>query len=136
MHGEEGGLFLQRLVSPLNWLLVEFFSFAGNRRKRENFRSTEMGNAWCLLCGCVDQASIGIVERWGRFEKLAEPGLHFFNPLAGQCLAGILSTRINSLDVRIETKTKVTFAVLFLNCSIKLLNRILGFFKKLINEEL
>ncbi|KAF2311750.1 hypothetical protein GH714_026499 [Hevea brasiliensis] len=39
-----------------------------------------MGNSWCLLCGCVDQANIGIVERWGRFEKLAEPGLHFFNP--------------------------------------------------------
>ncbi|CAL1371511.1 unnamed protein product [Linum trigynum] len=65
-----------------------------------------MGNAYCLLCGCVDQASIGVVERWGRFERLAEPGLHFFNPFAGQCLAGILSTRIKSLDVRIETKTK------------------------------
>ncbi|CAI0547211.1 unnamed protein product [Linum tenue] len=65
-----------------------------------------MGNAYCLLCGCVDQASIGVVERWGRFERLADPGLHFFNPFAGQCLAGILSTRIKSLDVRIETKTK------------------------------
>ncbi|KAJ9164084.1 hypothetical protein P3X46_023699 [Hevea brasiliensis] len=77
-----------------------------------------MGNAWCLLCGCVDQASIGIVERWGRFEKLAEPGLHFFNPLAGQCLAGILSTRISSLDVRIETKTKDNVFVQLL-CSIQ-----------------
>ncbi|GAY41349.1 hypothetical protein CUMW_058780 [Citrus unshiu] len=65
-----------------------------------------MGNSFCMLCGCIDQASVGIVERWGRFEKLAEPGLHFFNPCAGQWLAGILSTRINSLDVRIETKTK------------------------------
>ncbi|KAM7273426.1 hypothetical protein ACFE04_028090 [Oxalis oulophora] len=65
-----------------------------------------MGNSCCLLCGCVDQASVGIIERWGRFEKLAEPGLHFFNPLAGQWLAGVLSTRVNSLDVRIETKTK------------------------------
>ncbi|KAJ9139981.1 hypothetical protein P3X46_030669 [Hevea brasiliensis] len=77
-----------------------------------------MGNSWCLLCGCVDQASIGIVERWGRFEKLAEPGLHFFNPLAGQCLAGILSTRISSLDVRIETKTKDNVFVQLL-CSIQ-----------------
>ncbi|KAK9178654.1 hypothetical protein WN943_027846 [Citrus x changshan-huyou] len=66
-----------------------------------------MGNSFCMLCGCIDQASVGIVERWGRFEKLAEPGLHFFNPCAGQWLAGILSTRINSLDVRIETKTKI-----------------------------
>ncbi|KAH7537905.1 hypothetical protein FEM48_Zijuj03G0142500 [Ziziphus jujuba var. spinosa] len=51
-------------------------------------------------------ASIGIVERWGRFEKLAEPGFHFFNPFAGQSLTALLSTRISSLDVRVETKTK------------------------------
>lgn len=64
-----------------------------------------MGNLCCMAC--VDQASIGVVERWGRFDKLAQPGFHFFNPLAGECLAGLLSTRISSLDVRIETKTKV-----------------------------
>lgn len=67
-----------------------------------------MGNTNCVLFGCVEQASVGVVERWGRFEKLAQPGLHFFNPFAGECLAGILSTRISSLDVRIETKTKVS----------------------------
>ncbi|CAN8302258.1 unnamed protein product [Cochlearia groenlandica] len=65
-----------------------------------------MGNTNCLLGGCIDQASVGIVERWGRFEHIAEPGCHFFNPIAGQWLAGVLSTRINSLDVKIETKTK------------------------------
>ncbi|XP_062092118.1 hypersensitive-induced response protein 4-like [Humulus lupulus] len=62
-----------------------------------------MGNSFCT---CVNQANIGVVERWGRFERLAEPGLHFFNPFAGECLAGVLSTRICSLDVRVETKTK------------------------------
>lgn len=66
-----------------------------------------MGNTYCILGGCIDQASVGVVERWGRFEHIAEPGCHFFNPLAGQWLAGVLSTRINSLDVKIETKTKV-----------------------------
>lgn len=73
-----------------------------------------MGNSCCFLCGCVDQASVGVVERWGRFERLAPPGFHFFNCLAGQCLAGVLSTRIHSLDVRIETKTKV-FSLLILD---------------------
>ncbi|XP_043715543.1 hypersensitive-induced response protein 4 [Telopea speciosissima] len=77
-----------------------------------------MGNTFCGLCTCIDQASIGVVERWGRFEKLAEPGFHFFNPLAGQWLAGVLSTRINSLDVRIETKTKDNVFVQLL-CSIQ-----------------
>lgn len=66
-----------------------------------------MGNVWCVAFGCIDQASVGVVERWGRFEKLAQPGFHLFNPFAGECLAGVLSTRISSLDVRIETKTKV-----------------------------
>ncbi|XP_010536526.1 PREDICTED: hypersensitive-induced response protein 4 [Tarenaya hassleriana] len=65
-----------------------------------------MGNTFCVFGGCVDQASVGVVERWGRFERLAEPGFHCFNPFAGQWLAGVLSTRINSLDVKIETKTK------------------------------
>ncbi|XP_050225556.1 hypersensitive-induced response protein 4 [Mercurialis annua] len=65
-----------------------------------------MGNSCCYLCGCIDQASIGVIERWGRFERLAEPGFHFFNPFVGQFLTGVLSTRIQSLDVRIETKTK------------------------------
>ncbi|KAL5570011.1 hypothetical protein UlMin_026586 [Ulmus minor] len=65
-----------------------------------------MGNSCCFFCSCIDQASVGIVERWGRYERLAEPGLHFFNPFAGECLATVLSTRISSLDVRIETKTK------------------------------
>ncbi|KDP22391.1 hypothetical protein JCGZ_26222 [Jatropha curcas] len=77
-----------------------------------------MGNAFFIFCGCVDQASVGIIERWGRFERLAQPGFHFFNPFAGQCLAGILSTRINSLDVRIETKTKDNVFVQLL-CSIQ-----------------
>ncbi|KAI3458263.1 hypothetical protein Pfo_014926 [Paulownia fortunei] len=77
-----------------------------------------MGNAYCVLCGCVDQASIGVVEKWGRFDRLAQPGLQFFNPFAGECLAGILSTRINSLDVKIETKTKDNVFVQ-LHCSIQ-----------------
>ncbi|CAI9771847.1 unnamed protein product [Fraxinus pennsylvanica] len=77
-----------------------------------------MGNTSCVFCGCVDQASVGVVEKWGRFQRLAEPGFHFFNPLAGECLAGILSTRINSLDVKIETKTKDNVFVQ-MHCSIQ-----------------
>lgn len=72
-----------------------------------------MGNANCVFCGCIEQASVGVVEKWGRFDRLAEPGLNFFNPFAGECLSGILSTRISSLDVKIETKTKVNFYSVF-----------------------
>jgi len=65
-----------------------------------------MVNSFFVFCGCVDQASVAVVEKWGRFVRLAEPGLHFFNPFAGECVAGSLTTRVQSLDVRVETKTK------------------------------
>ncbi|CAL5185040.1 unnamed protein product [Lathyrus oleraceus] len=77
-----------------------------------------MGNTFCLFCGCVEQSSVGVVEQWGRFHRVAQPGFQFFNPLAGECLAGILSTRIASLDVKIETKTKDNVFVQLL-CSIQ-----------------
>ncbi|KAG2311117.1 hypothetical protein Bca52824_022674 [Brassica carinata] len=61
-----------------------------------------MGNTNCIIGGCIDQANVGVVECWGRFKHVAEPGCHFFNPLAGQWLAGVLSTRINSDDAFYE----------------------------------
>ncbi|WOG91409.1 hypothetical protein DCAR_0310658 [Daucus carota subsp. sativus] len=77
-----------------------------------------MGNVFCLFCGCIGQSNVGVVEKWGRFEKLAQPGLNFFNPFAGEFIAGVLSTRINSLDVKIETKTKDNVFVQMI-CSIQ-----------------
>eukprot|EP00250_Pteridium_aquilinum_P023911 c2791_g1_i1 orf=241-1107(-) len=77
-----------------------------------------MGQALCCCCFCIDQASVGVVEEWGRFLYTAQPGLHFINPLAGRWLAGILSTRVQYLDVRAETKTKDNVFVQLL-CSIQ-----------------
>ncbi|MED6144171.1 Hypersensitive-induced response protein 4 [Stylosanthes scabra] len=76
-----------------------------------------MGNTFCFFCGCIGQSHVAVVERWGRFERLALPGFHFFNPYAGEFLAGLLSTRLSFLDVRIETKTKDNVFVQLL-CSI------------------
>ncbi|KAE9451658.1 hypothetical protein C3L33_16472, partial [Rhododendron williamsianum] len=42
-----------------------------------------MGNVFCVVCGCVGQASVGVVERWGRFEKIAEPGCPTLEELEG-----------------------------------------------------
>jgi hypothetical protein len=56
-----------------------------------------MVDAFFLFYGCVDQASMAGVEKWGHFIRLAEPGLHFFNLFAGECVAGTLTTRIQSL---------------------------------------
>ncbi|GLJ22457.1 hypothetical protein SUGI_0422740 [Cryptomeria japonica] len=75
-----------------------------------------MGSFLCWRC--IGQSTVGIIEKWGRFLKLAEPGLHFVNPCVGEWIAGTLSTRLQSLDVRVETKTKDNvFVQLF--CSIQ-----------------
>jgi len=48
-----------------------------------------------------------VIEKWGKFSGIAQPGLHCLNPFAGEWLAGRLSLRVQSLDVRCDTKTKV-----------------------------
>ncbi|VVB15651.1 unnamed protein product [Arabis nemorensis] len=99
-------------MQPLDRTRVDPIHSNTNKANRSQLSSSSsrkrvgMGNTYCILGGCIDQASVGVVERWGRFEHIAEPGCHLFNPLVGQWLAGVLSTRINSLDVKIETKTK------------------------------
>ncbi|KAG6551422.1 hypothetical protein Mapa_007068 [Marchantia paleacea] len=67
---------------------------------------------------CIGNAEIGIVERWGRFSHVAQPGFMCLNPFLGQWLAGRLSVRVQSLDVRCDTKTKDNVFVLVV-CSIQ-----------------
>eukprot|EP00245_Coleochaete_scutata_P011519 TRINITY_DN4294_c0_g2_i2.p1 TRINITY_DN4294_c0_g2~~TRINITY_DN4294_c0_g2_i2.p1 ORF type:complete len:290 (-),score=50.49 TRINITY_DN4294_c0_g2_i2:665-1534(-) len=57
-------------------------------------------------CVCVDQSNIGIIERFGRFMGTIGPGCHFINCCVGSRIAGLISLRIQQLDVRCETKTK------------------------------
>jgi regulator of protease activity HflC (stomatin/prohibitin superfamily) len=47
-----------------------------------------------------------VIQAWGKFLKFAEPGCHCLVPCLGHEIAGALSTRIQSLDVAVETKTK------------------------------
>ena len=53
----------------------------------------------------VDQQSVKIVQRLGKFTRAAGPGLNFKIPLIDQ-IAGNLSLRVNQLDVKVETKTE------------------------------
>jgi hypothetical protein len=62
----------------------------------------------CWGClACVEQSTVGMVEKWDRFSYVAQPGLHCLNPFLGEWMAGRLSLRVQSLDVRCDTKTKV-----------------------------
>jgi regulator of protease activity HflC (stomatin/prohibitin superfamily) len=60
----------------------------------------------CACWTCVPQGTVQVVERWGKFSKFAEPGCHMLIPCAGDAVSGALSTRIQSLDVACETKTR------------------------------
>lgn len=63
-----------------------------------------MGN----LLGCVkvDQSTVVIKERFGRFNEVLEPGCHCMPWYLGSQVAGHLTLRLQQLDVRCETKTK------------------------------
>lgn len=64
-----------------------------------------MGN----LCGCmkVDQSTVAIKEKFGKFVDVLEPGFHCVPWCLGSKVAGHLSLRVQQLDVRCETKTEV-----------------------------
>lgn len=53
----------------------------------------------------VRQQTAAIVERFGRFKRIAGAGLNFKIPLIDR-IAGRITLRVRQLDVRVETKTK------------------------------
>lgn len=59
----------------------------------------------------VRQQTSGVVERLGKFHRVAGAGLNFKVPIIDR-VTGRLSLRIQQLDVRVETKTKDNVFVL------------------------
>ncbi|KAL5725026.1 HIR complex subunit [Ranunculus cassubicifolius] len=59
-----------------------------------------------LCCLQVDQSTVAIKERFGRFQEVMEPGCHCLPWFLGSRVAGHLSLRVQQLDVKCETKTK------------------------------
>lgn len=72
-----------------------------------------MGQA--LGCIQVDQSTVAIKESFGKFDEVLEPGCHCLPWCFGRQVAGHLSLRVQQLDVRCETKTKVCWLVIKLN---------------------
>lgn len=59
----------------------------------------------CIPCiFTISTAEVGVVERFGKFSRLVQPGLSFVVCPVEQ-LVGRLSFRVQQLDVRVETKT-------------------------------
>jgi regulator of protease activity HflC (stomatin/prohibitin superfamily) len=53
----------------------------------------------------VNQQTAAIVQRFGRFTRVAQPGLNFRVPLI-EMIAGRMNLRVQQLDVKVETKTE------------------------------
>lgn len=53
----------------------------------------------------VEQQTVAIIERFGKFIKIASPGLNFKIPIFDR-VAGRVTLRVRQLDVRAETKTE------------------------------
>jgi regulator of protease activity HflC (stomatin/prohibitin superfamily) len=54
----------------------------------------------------VEQQSVGLIERFGKFKGLADPGLHARVPFGIDRVASRESLRIRQQDLDVETKTK------------------------------
>ncbi|KAE8657442.1 Hypersensitive-induced response protein 1 [Hibiscus syriacus] len=63
-----------------------------------------MGQA--LGCIQVEQSTVTITETFGKFDDVLQPGCHCLPWCFGKQAAGILSLRVQQLDVKCETKTK------------------------------
>jgi len=58
----------------------------------------------CIGCFTISTAEVGVIERCGKFDRLAAPGLGFF--ICGvEEVVGRMTYRVQQLDVRVETKT-------------------------------
>lgn len=58
----------------------------------------------CLCPFTISTAEVGVIERFGKFNRLAPAGLGFL--ICGiEQMAGQISYRVQQLDVRVETKT-------------------------------
>ena len=53
----------------------------------------------------ISQQRVAIIERFGKFHKIAQPGLNFIIPIIDR-VAGQLNLKIKQLDVHVETKTR------------------------------
>eukprot|EP00005_Dracoamoeba_jomungandri_P006319 CAMPEP_0174261714 /NCGR_PEP_ID=MMETSP0439-20130205/11916_1 /TAXON_ID=0 /ORGANISM="Stereomyxa ramosa, Strain Chinc5" /LENGTH=270 /DNA_ID=CAMNT_0015346251 /DNA_START=63 /DNA_END=875 /DNA_ORIENTATION=- len=57
-------------------------------------------------CASIGQSNIGVIQRCGKFDRVAPAGLNLLNPCVCERMAGRVSLRLQQLDVICETKTK------------------------------
>jgi len=66
-------------------------------------------------CVTIPQANVGMVERWGKYVRTAGSGFNCLNCFCGEQVVGMVSLRIQQLEVPVETKTKDN---VFITCTL------------------
>jgi regulator of protease activity HflC (stomatin/prohibitin superfamily) len=76
-----------------------------NRQRNKKARKNTIDSTMCFpCCFIVSTAEVGVIETWGKYSRLVQPGLAvIFCPM--DQLVGRLSFRVQQLNVRVETKT-------------------------------
>lgn len=59
-----------------------------------------------MFWSCIDQATLGVIERFGKYDRIAQPGFNCVCCCIGDAVAGKVSLRVQQLDVQCDTKTK------------------------------
>lgn len=93
------------LEFPYLFPSVADYIFTFWMKNSKDWIDTKMGNLLC--CVQVKQSKVAIRERFGKFNSVLKPGCHCLPWICGYRLAGHLSLRLQQLEVRCETKTKV-----------------------------
>ncbi|KAF8820629.1 putative Hypersensitive-induced response protein 2 [Cardiosporidium cionae] len=70
-----------------------------------------------MFCTCVGEDQAGVVEVFGKFDKMAAPGFHCF-PVPCVCqMIGRVNTRIQEITVDVRTKTSDNVFVTLVICT-------------------
>jgi regulator of protease activity HflC (stomatin/prohibitin superfamily) len=80
------------MMAVLSWTVFAFVAFL--------VLSTILGSFFT-----VETAQVAIITRFGRFLRVADPGLNWKWPLIDS-VAGRISLRVNQITLTMETKTK------------------------------
>ena len=76
-----------------------------SNQKQQSPTEERKARKMCIpCCYTVSTSEVGVVEKWGKFNRLSQPGLGYVLCPMEQ-LVGRLSFRVQQIDVRVETKT-------------------------------
>jgi SPFH domain / Band 7 family len=54
-------------------------------------------------CVSISQSTIGVKEKWGRYDGMLHPGLHFLIPCCGDSIVARVNLRTQQLSIRVES---------------------------------